>query len=385
MVYTSKRRKFKDFVRTKNWHYYIIFLLIFATLVVSVLIITKKNNNDNNNTNNNTTNSIENSITNVSNDISKNVKGKYKICVNTAIYQISIYEWDVDNSCYKNDACKYMPVSYDQDINVGKYNFSSEDLVKETWYTTPEGKHYRYATNFNNNISFHTAEFSIYNDKDSLVAESYNNIGVSKTSDGFVLLCADAKWIYENCSYASEVIIYSDNTETISSNITKKINLAPGLLWEPTDFSNSSPYCQTEISEISCIYDYITVLPGTDIANLYKYVKAVDVDNKNINSYIYTTQSGTLNNIQSYTITFYIADSYGNVLSDNLLVNVEEPEKPTEEETTEDESNESESDENQEPSSEDTSEDSTEDSTTISSELPSEEPYANSELSNLDN
>ena len=330
MVYTSKRRKFKDFVRTNNWRYYLIFLLIFTTLVVSVVIINRKNLNEKNNPTNNTTDIPSNSIQDNKDNSNVNVRGRYKLSINIAINQISVYEWDNSTKSYKTEACKYMPVAPDKNVEAGDYTFTSDSMTKETWYTSSNGKHYRYTTVFNDNISFHSAEFSKKNDKNSLLKDSYNCIGTSKSSEGFLLLCTDAKWIYENCSYASEVTIYSDDSESVSTQITKVIELAPGLSWDPTDNSSSSPYCPTAIKEFKCIYDNITVNPGTDIANLFKYVKAIDSDDKNINSYIYTNTSGKLDEIKSYSITFYIADIFGNVFSDELIVEVVEPEPPTE-------------------------------------------------------
>lgn len=358
MVYTSKRRKFKDFVRTNNWRYYIIFLLIFATLVTSVVIITSKKQNGKNNPTNNTLDIQSNTTTPITNDNNTNVRGRYKIDINTAINQISIYEWDNNNESYKTEVYKYMPVAPDKSIEAGEYSFTSDDMIKETWYTTQEGKHYRYTTNFSDAISFHSAEFSAYNDKNSLVLDSYNCIGKSDSTDGFLLLCSDAKWIYENCSYASEITIYNDDTEVVSTEITKVINLAPGLFWDPTDTSKSSPYCPTEIKELKSLYDNVTVVPGTDIANLFKYVKAIDSNDKNVSSYIYTNTSGKLDEIKSYSIIFYIADIFGNIYSVELIVDVVEPEPPTEDEseTAEDESVENESDENTENPTEDTTE-----------------------------
>ena len=358
MIYTSKRRKFKDFVRTNNWRYYLIFLLIFATLVASVVIITKKKQDEKNNPTNNTTDISSNTTADNTVDNDNNVRGRYKLNINTAINQISIYEWDNSTRSYKTEACRYMLVAPDKDVAAGDYSFSSDSLLKETWFTTAEGKHYRYTTNFSDEISFHSAEFSSYNDKDSLVADSYNCIGSTDSSDGFLLLCSDAKWIYENCSYASEITIYSDDTESVSDEITNVISLAPGLSWDPTDTSKSSPYCPTTIKELKCLYNNVTVNPGIDVATLFKYIKAIDCDDKNINSYIYTNTSGKLNEIKSYSITFYIADIFGNVLSNELIVEVVEPEPPTEDEseTAEDES---ESTEDTELPSDDESESST--------------------------
>lgn len=389
MVYTSKRRKFKDFVRTNNWRYYLIFLLIFATLVTTVVIITRKNRNESNNPTNNTTDIPSNDVTDNDDNNNTHIRGRYKLCINTAIYQISVYEWDNNTNSYKTEVHKYMPVSPDIDIEAGEYTFNSDTMTKETWYTTANGKHYRYTTNFNDAISFHSAEYSEYNDKNSLVKDSYSNIGTAKSSDGFQLLCVDAKWIYENCSYASEITVYSDESEPVSSQITKVIELAPGLSWDPTDISSSSPYCNTTLKELKCLHDNVTVNPGTDIANLFKYVKAIDVDDKNINNYIYTTTNGKLEDIKEYTIRFYIADIFGNVLFDDLIVEVVEPELPSEDESesVEDESAEDESNEISEDASENNPEEGTEDSTEQpSDDIPSESvPDGPTEESNEDN
>ena len=375
MVYTSKRRKFRDFVKTKNWRYYLLFLIIFVTLIVSVIIISGKNKTEDNNPTVNTTfNSNETPSTNTNEDNSL-VRGKFKLCINTAIQQLTIYAWNDSSNNYEKSPLKIFPVSSDSDIKEGQYSFGPNEIIKDIWFTSSEGKNYRYITQFGSEIEFHSAEFSKYNDKNSLIVDSYNLIGKTSSKNGFILLCSDAKWIYENCSYASEIYIYSDDKEIISKDISPIIPIAQGLFWDPSDTGKASPYCLTGISSLKCKTSEITIEPTSDLSILFNYVYAKDENNTNISDKIYTTFKGDLTTEGIYSVNFYIADIFGKVLQENLIVKVVIPEPPTEENT--------------EDTTEDTTEDNAEDSTEDSTEDNTEDNPANitedfSEDNNMD-
>ncbi|MGN0374391.1 MAG: hypothetical protein ACI4EN_02740 [Butyrivibrio sp.] len=335
MIYTSKRRKLKDFVRTHNWKYYILFLILFITVITTVIIIASRNNDRK--SSETTSAAIESfGLSPSSDEPVYSVKGRYRICVNTSTNLISIYEWD--GSEYSSNAVKCMTAVLCPNLKTGEYTFDDTSLIKSIWYSS-SGVYYRYLSNFDNKIIFHSAEYEVNNDKNSLNVNSYDglvnvyNNRPAQSDFGIVLLCSDAKWIYENCSYASEIVIFSE-AETNVQPSTPVIPIPNGLTWDPTDDSNGSPYCQTKLKSLNCTIEQAKTTVGAGSDFLLQFVKAFDESGKDVSSYAYTTFKGNFNKPGTFEVEFLIADIYGSVLSDTIKVNVNEPETSHEPETT---------------------------------------------------
>lgn len=332
MIYTSKRRKFKDFVKTRNWSYYFIFLVLFVTIIACVFIgISKSDKNKTTEPTEEVTIADSNTESNTVVDTSE--KGKFKICINIGNYQVSVYDWNDSKDEYNATAIKYMPAAVNIKLTEGTYSFVKEDLNKSNWFTTNSGEIYRYYTAFSDEIIFHTARYKEHNDKNSLDVISYNNIGQSMNAPGITLLCSDAKWIYENCSYSSEVYVYNDPDEAINENITPIIPVPDGLTWDPTDTSSGSTFCQNKVGTIKCIYDYVNINYNGNVDFVKTFVKAYDEYGNDISSYVFTTLTGTFDTVESLEMTFYVADIYGNIISDSIIVNVVPTEEASESDT----------------------------------------------------
>ena len=81
MIYTSKRRKFKDFLKTRNWSYYFIFLVLFATVITCVFIGINKANKSKQN-NETTAEFASSDITTTPTKDNMTTKGRFKIAIN---------------------------------------------------------------------------------------------------------------------------------------------------------------------------------------------------------------------------------------------------------------------------------------------------------------
>lgn len=362
MIYTSKRRKFKDFLKTRNWSYYFIFLVLFATVITCVFIGINKANKSKQN-NETTAEFASSDITTTPTKDNMTTKGRYKIAINLSNHQISIYEWNQSKKDYSSDAIKYMTAGVNIKLVEGSYFFDEENFDKSNWYTTSSGDIYRYYTEFSDDFTFHTARYQEHNNKNSLDVVSYNTIGETVNSSGITLLCSDAKWIYENCSYSSEIFIYSDAAEPINENITVKLAVPNGLSWDPTDTSNGSTFCQTKVSDIHCVYDFVNITQFGNVDFVKNFVKATDELGNDISSYVFTDISGTFDTVESMEMTFYVADIYGNVISDTILVNVVPNEQESESESVEEETTEVSNEPVTEPTTEPTTEPLTEPTT----------------------
>ena len=118
MIYTSKRRKLKDFVKTRNWSYYFIFLVLFATVIACIFIGIKKAEKNKNSEN--STSVADNES--ISQDIETqpiNSKGRFKININLANCQISVYEWNSSKKEFSETAIKYMPAGINNTLTEG--------------------------------------------------------------------------------------------------------------------------------------------------------------------------------------------------------------------------------------------------------------------------
>ncbi len=360
MVYRSRRRKFNDFVRTGNWKYYLIFLVIFITIVVTVVVLAVKSGNSDiqGNTENVTSSSESESDTE---EATVNVKGKYLISINKSNNIISIYEWNSDTEKFSSVPVKEMPAALPADMAEDEYSFNKDDLTKSVWQQESGAEFYRYHTDFGGLFKFHSAMYRTNGNKNSIDLDSYNSIGNSISSNGILLLCCDARWIYENCSYASEIVVISDETADTSA-VDSIIPIPDGLLWDPTDTSEDSPFCQTRLKEFNCTIQYSYAYVGDGIDFLTKFVKAYDESGQDVSSYAYTTWNGVFPAEGWYEIPYYIADIYGNIMTDSIKVEVKaaEPETTTsdDEETQETETSQSGEDSQKESTSQETTVDS---------------------------
>ena len=373
MIYTSKRRKFKDFLKTRNWSYYFIFLVLFATIMTCVFIGISKA--DKNKTDNPTTapGVTDNNVT-TDEDAKPIAKGNYKICVNLGNYQISIYEWDPTTSEYGKNPIKCMPAGININLPKGEHSFKEDEVSKSNWYTTNSGDIFRYYTIFSDDIVFHTARYQEHNNKNSLDVISYNSIGKTVYSDGITLLCSDAKWIYENCSASSIVYIYDDPDEAISETITQIMSIPNGLTWDPSDTSNGSTFCPTKVATIKCVYDYVNINQHANVDFVKTFVKATDEYGNDISSYVFTDISGKFDEIESLEMNFYVADLYGNVITDSIIVHVVPTENESETPEDESASDEASSEEATEPSTDASKEENTTGNTEKPTEPPTEPP-----------
>ncbi len=110
-----------------------------------------------------------------------------------------------------------------------------------TFYTSDQYRwHYlmgdvygQYCTRIHNKILFHSCPYSA-EDPYTLDAVEYNKLGTT-CSHGCVRLCAaDAKWIYENCGYGTQVTIF-DSEDPGPMGKPALTTIPEAQTWDPTD------------------------------------------------------------------------------------------------------------------------------------------------------
>ena len=93
----------------------------------------------------------------------------------------------------------------------------------------------QWVTQIYGGIYFHSVYYTKENNNNSLKTGAYNNLG-RKASHGCVrLTCKDAKWLYDNCSSGTKVVIYNDSSVSGPLGRPSAYKLESWHTWDPTD------------------------------------------------------------------------------------------------------------------------------------------------------
>lgn len=329
MFYTSKRRSFKKFLQNKNLKYYAAFLMVFLVLI-SVIIFINKNNL--NNTSNSNTQKEQETTSTKEGDTVVAAKGSYYLRLNLSNGQLSIHEYDSKNGTYSSTPVKYMLAAYSNSLKEGIYAADSTLTLKSSWLNNGDNTFYRFNSKFTDTISFHSALYSKNTDKNSLIVEDYNTIGNSVDTSGITLTLADAKWIYENCSFESKIECYTNADEDVSADTL--IAIPSGITWDPTDDATGSPWCQTHIDSLSVIKGTLTLPAGSSLTALTSNVTATDESGASVVAHVYITGTYDLNKAGKYYITYNLTDIYGSHEEKTITLQITEAETTAAETTT---------------------------------------------------
>lgn len=332
MIYTSRKRSFRRFIKTHNLKYYFAFLAMVLAIVAAVIVMTRNNRQNRPPEGDEpdktaTTGNTSETETDIPPD---SVRGVYRLCLNLGTGRMAAYGWDSDQEAFSEQAERYMLFAVKK-IREGEYASPHSAASKSAWAASEkENRFYRYVTAFGDQIVFHSADYDTMNDRNSLIVDSYNAIEgegafAADLSDGVTLTVADAKWIYENCSFESEIVVYTDKNEERHKTANQIIPIPEGITWEPTDASNGTPWCQTELSDLSTLPE-LEVRVGSPRTFLFNPIKAVDIDESDVTEYVYLTGDFDLRKAGVYALTYHIIDVFGNHLQQALKLTVSEPE-----------------------------------------------------------
>lgn len=321
MFYTSKR-KIKGFFKTGNMKYYGAFIALLL-VVISTFIIIRKNagvSNDPVAESEAITTTQEQTTTAVV------AKGTYRICVNKTYNQVSVYRYN--DSEYEKEPCRTMICAFNSDLSDTRLSPEYSDTSKQLWQDVDNGGFVRFYTRFADGISFHSARYRTNNDKNTLIVDDYNTIGNQNSTEGITLLVSDAKWIFENCSFNSEVYIYSDTNEKNYVENYELIDIPKEITWEPSDDSEGSYWCPTEIDRIEAP-DKIKVKYDSYEGTVINQINAFDKNSSNVTEYVFLSGKYNFEKAGEYNIVFNLVDIFGNHLTKDAVLIVEKDEKET--------------------------------------------------------
>lgn len=120
--------------------------------------------------------------------------------------------------------------------------FSTTD--RYVWRALFGGVYGQYATRITGSILFHSVPYYTAN-KNNLEYEEYNKLGQTASMGCIRLSVKDAKWIYDNCGYATKVKIYGgEGNLPLTPEPPIKIDVTNKELrgWDPTDPDENNPW-----------------------------------------------------------------------------------------------------------------------------------------------
>lgn len=321
MVYTSKR-SFKDFIKSRNNKFYIAILFIFI-VVVTITVVTISRSDSKHNNNNSQAPSIDNeSSINESVTTETDLTGIYNIKINLSNCVLTVYN-------YENDAVvKKMLCSISDSIKEGDYPSNTDSSSRLTWYSADDNI-YRYYIDFGNDIRIHSCRYDEKLNKNSLNVNDYSLIGSISKLDGITLCIDDAKWLFEHCSSASNIEVYSNDKE---ENKLTLIDIPTGITWDPTDTSDGTPWSITTIKFLDCP-DKIELFENSDLQQIRSQLKAFDIKDNDISTCIAIIGKYDLKKSGEYNLKAQIVDISGNYFDKDFILIVKEKETESEAET----------------------------------------------------
>ncbi len=241
---------------------------------------------------------------------------------------MTAYEWDAQSEKFSENAARHMLFAA-RNIKTGDFAAPYDKTSKSAWASSErKDRFYRYATSFGGKIVFHSPDYDTQGDRNSLIAESYEAIGdrgAEDISDGITLTVADARWIYENCSFESEIKIYTDKNEQAGAPANRIIPIPEEIKWEPTDSSHGTPWCQTEIEELTAPPVFELSL-GAPVSVVLGSARALDKSGGDVSEYVYISGEYGIDKAGIYSLTYNLIDIFGNHLQKPLKLTIKEPE-----------------------------------------------------------
>jgi lipoprotein-anchoring transpeptidase ErfK/SrfK len=155
-------------------------------------------------------------------------QSSYVIKVNKQANTVTVYAKDGDNGYII--PVKAFICSTGADTPTGTYYTPA----KYRWHELMGSCYGQWCTRITGGVLFHSVYYLTENDNTSLSVSAYNKLGTTCSHGCVRLTAGDAKWIYDNCSLNTTVIIYNSS---VSGPFGKPsaYTLSSGHTWDPTD------------------------------------------------------------------------------------------------------------------------------------------------------
>ena len=189
---------------------------------------------------------------------------------------------------------------------------------KYRWHKMNGNCYAQYCSRIHGGILFHSVWYYYNYNPASISSTEYNKLGTLASHGCIRLTTKDAKWIYDNVSSGSKVIIYNSSNPGPLGRPTA-VKLPGRMSWDPTDiwsagnpWNKKKPTISAKSRKVKCGADF-DVMDG---------VSAQDALGNNVIVYAKTDLS--LGIVGTYTIYYTAIDEQGNTGSSIRRITIQE-------------------------------------------------------------
>jgi hypothetical protein len=247
----------------------------------------------------------------------------YLIKVNRAYNTITVYEKDKKNAYTVPVKAMVCSVGTGNRTITGTFQTKG----KYRWKLLMGDVYGQYATRIVGGILFHSVYYYENNNPATLATKQYNKLGTAASHGCIRVSVADAKWIYDNCSVGTTVIIYDDKKNPGPLGKPEGIKITKANGWDPTDPDPKNPFL-AKAPEIKGAKN-LTVVQGEKL-DLLKGITAVSATGNNLTKSIKVEGKVNYNVPGKYKITYTVKDILGMISDKTIQVTVEESNAPVE-------------------------------------------------------
>ena len=239
-------------------------------------------------------------------------KYPYLIKVNKKMNTVTIYKKDAKGKY--TVPVKAMVCSTGKNTPIGTFNTKA----KYRWKWLYHNVYGQYSTRITGPILFHSVYY-YKKDPSTLSVKEFNKLGTSASMGCVRLQVVDAKWIYDNCSVGTKVVIYnSKNPGPLGK--PQAIKMGKMFTWDPTDTTNKkNPYNKkkptiTGVKNITIAYGS-TFLPK-------KGMKAYNTCGYKITNSVKVISNVNIKVAGNYKVTYKVTDKLNRKVTKTITVKV---------------------------------------------------------------
>lgn len=186
----------------------------------------------------------------------------------------------------------------------------------------------QYCTRISGHYLFHSVYYRSYNDNTTLAINQYRKLGQQASHGCVRVTVEDAKWIYDNCSVGTKVVIYDSNDPgPLGKPSSIKVKIKSSGKWDPTDTDPNNPHYKYRPT-ITISSDKATKVTVGTVYDLTDGVTAKDYKNKNITSKIKVNGKVDTSTPGTYYLKYWVQDSRNYYTYKEFKVKVVKAKKP---------------------------------------------------------
>lgn len=244
-------------------------------------------------------------------------KNPYKIQVNRNTNTVTVFTYD-DRGKYtvpvRAMICSCGEMTPENITPTGTYSV----YLKSRWHALFSDVYGQYITGFSGHYLFHSVPYTDTSE-DTLKTDEFNKLGTNASQGCVRMLVSDAKWIYDNCDYETEVEVIDKKESADPLSRPEVIKLDGSIRWDPTDPAKKNPY-----------KDMLPVIKGAkkqtvnkgEAFDMLKGITAIDSCGNDITDTIEVIGNVVTTKEGKYKVTYKVTDTIGKEAEKTIVITV---------------------------------------------------------------